>query len=102
MKLFLISDNLDTYTGMRLAGIDGIVVHEKNEFVEALDKAMADKEIGVILVTERFNKEYPEIIEDVKLNKRIPLVIYIPDRHGSDSGSDFILSYINQAIGIKL
>jgi len=102
MKIYLISDNLDTYTGMRLAGIDGVVVHEKKEFIEALNKAMTDKEIGVILVTERFNKDYPEIINDVKLNKRIPLVVYIPDRHGSDGNSDFILSYINQAIGIKL
>ena len=26
MKMFLISDNVDTYTGMRLAGVDGVVV----------------------------------------------------------------------------
>ncbi len=31
MKLYLISDNVDTYTGMRLAGVEGCVVHEKNE-----------------------------------------------------------------------
>ena len=29
MKLFLISDNIDTYTGMRLAGVEGVVVHER-------------------------------------------------------------------------
>lgn len=29
MRMFLISDNVDTLTGMRLAGIDGVVVHEK-------------------------------------------------------------------------
>ena len=28
MKMFLISDNVDTYTGMRLAGVDGVVVTE--------------------------------------------------------------------------
>ena len=27
MKMYLISDNVDTYTGMRLAGVDGVVVH---------------------------------------------------------------------------
>ena len=31
MKMFLISDNVDTYTGMRLAGVEGVVVHEKEE-----------------------------------------------------------------------
>ena len=29
MKMYLISDNVDTYTGMRLAGVDGIVVQNK-------------------------------------------------------------------------
>ena len=29
MKMFLISDNIDTYTGMRLAGVEGVVVHER-------------------------------------------------------------------------
>ena len=28
MKMYLISDNIDTFTGMRLAGIEGAVVHE--------------------------------------------------------------------------
>ena len=28
MKFYLISDNIDTQMGMRLAGIDGVVVHE--------------------------------------------------------------------------
>ena len=28
MQMFLISDNVDTYTGMRLAGVEGVVVHE--------------------------------------------------------------------------
>ena len=26
MKMFLISDNVDTQTGMRLAGVEGVVV----------------------------------------------------------------------------
>ena len=31
MKMYLISDNVDTLTGMRLAGVDGIVVHKRDE-----------------------------------------------------------------------
>ena len=31
MKMYLISDNIDTWTGMRLAGVEGAVVHEKEE-----------------------------------------------------------------------
>lgn len=38
--MFLISDNVDTYTGMRLAGVDGVVVHERKELREQLEKVL--------------------------------------------------------------
>ena len=50
--MYLISDNIDTLTGMRLAGVDGVVVHEKAELREAIETAMQDKTIGIILLTE--------------------------------------------------
>ena len=37
MKMYLISDNVDTLTGMRLAGVDGIVAHEKDELRTAIE-----------------------------------------------------------------
>ena len=55
--MFLISDNIDTCTGMRLAGVEGVVVHERDELKDALEKAIADKEIGVLLLTEKFGRE---------------------------------------------
>ena len=54
MKIYLISDNIDTWTGMRLAGVEGVVVHEKQELQRELDKVLADKEIGIVLLTEKF------------------------------------------------
>ena len=81
--MYLISDNVDTLTGLRLAGVDGVVVHERNELREELENAMNDKEVGVILLTERFGREFP-------------------DRHGTGRKKDFITSYVNEAIGLKL
>ena len=81
--MFLISDNKDTYTGMRLAGVEGVVVHERQELKDALDAAIKDKEVGIVLLTEKFGREFPEVIDDVKLNRRLPLLIEIPDRHGT-------------------
>ena len=49
MKMYLISDNVDTYTGMRLAGVEGVVVHERKELKEALESAISNKETGIIL-----------------------------------------------------
>lgn len=102
MKMFLISDNIDTYTGMRLAGVEGVVVHEREELRRALEEAVEHKEYGIILLTEKFGKEFPDIIDDIRLNHRLPLLIKIPDRHGTGRAPDFITSYVNEAIGLKL
>ena len=102
MKMYLISDNVDTCTGMRLAGVEGCVVHQRQELRDALEKAIGDKEIGIILLTEKFGREFPDLIDDVRLNRRLPLIIEIPDRHGTGRKPDFITSYVNEAIGVKL
>ena len=102
MKMFLISDNVDTLTGMRLACVEGCIVHERAELRKALEDAIANKENGIILLTEKFGREFPDIIDDVRLNRRLPLLIEIPDRHGTGRKPDFITSYVSEAIGIKL
>lgn len=102
MQLYLISDNIDTYTGMRLAGVDGVVVHERNELKEALERVLANKEIGILMITEKLSGEFPDIINDIKLGRRLPLVVEVPDRHGTGRRPDFITAYVNEAIGLKL
>ena len=102
MKMFLISDNSDTLTGMRLAGVEGIVIKDKDEFQPALDKALTAGDIGILLITEKLCAAYSQIIDEIKLQGSIPLVVEIPDRFGSKQGKDFISSYIKEAIGVKL
>ena len=100
--MFLISDNVATYTGMRLAGVDGVVVHERKELREQLEKVLQDKSIGIVLLTEKFGREFPDILDEFRLDRKIPLLIEIPDRHGTGRKKDFITSYITEAIGLKL
>ena len=102
MKMYLISDNIDTCTGMRLAGIEGAVVHEKEELKAELNRAMADKDIAVVVLTEKFGQEFPEVIAVARQGRSLPLLIEIPDRHGTTRGENFITSYVNEAIGVKL
>ena len=99
MKMYLISD---TCTGMRLAGIEGAVVHEKEELKAELNRAMADKDIAVVVLTEKFGQEFPEVIAEARQGRSLPLLIEIPDRHGTTRGENFITSYVNEAIGVKL
>ncbi|MDR0946308.1 MAG: V-type ATP synthase subunit F [Ruminococcus sp.] len=102
MKFWLISDNTDTQTGFRLSGIDGIIVHEKKEFKDALTAAMDEPDIAVVLITSLLVKLAPDFVFDLKLNRRSPLILEIPDRHASVNVTDDIAKYIESAIGLKL
>ncbi|MBN2222570.1 MAG: V-type ATP synthase subunit F [Vallitaleaceae bacterium] len=102
MKMYLISDNIDTLTGMRLAGIDGVVVHAEKEIEEELDRILRDREVGVLLVTEIINHMVEKRIAQIKLEYATPLIVVVPDRHGSTRGLDSITKYVREAIGLKI
>ncbi|MCD7731650.1 MAG: V-type ATP synthase subunit F [Oscillospiraceae bacterium] len=102
MRFYLISDNVDTQMGMRLAGIDGVVVHEHAEVRDALLAAMEEKDIAVILITEKLVRLCGELVYDLKLNHKSPLIVEIPDRHATSNITENISKYIESAIGLKL
>lgn len=102
MKYYLLSDNIDTQIGMRLAGVEGIVVHETEEFRTAFDRALNDREIAVLLITEKLVNLCPEYVAQQKINNKMPLIVELPDRHGSQRPDDYILNYVKDAIGVRL
>ncbi|MCK9236180.1 MAG: V-type ATP synthase subunit F [Acholeplasmataceae bacterium] len=102
MKFFLLSDNQDSLVGMRLVGIEGVVVHEKQAFLRALEKALEDPSIAVILVTTKLVGLAPDIISELKLTQPRQLIVEIPDRHGDAGIGEAIDKYVSEAIGVKL
>lgn len=102
MRFFLISDNDDTQMGMRLAGIEGVVVHTAPEVRKVLQDAVAQQDIAVVLITERLLSLCPDMVYDIKLNQRRPLIVEIPDRHGNGCTKDTITRYVREAIGVKI
>ncbi|MBR3416737.1 MAG: V-type ATP synthase subunit F [Clostridia bacterium] len=85
MKYFLISDNTDSATGMRLAGVEGVVVAGREEALRALFSAAGNPDIGIILVTEKLCALLEDEIEKIKRSERECLIVGIPDRHGRTS-----------------
>ncbi len=102
MRFYLISDNVDTQIGMRLAGIEGVVVHEVEEVRKALTDAMEMEDVAVVLITERLLTLCPDMVYDLKLHRRRPLIVEIPDRHGNGRTRDSITRYVREAIGVKI
>lgn len=102
MKFFLISDNVDTQLGMRMAGIEGVVAHTAEEVGQALDGALADESIAIVLLTEKTAALCPQRVREIRLTRERPLVAEIPDRHGNTSADEIIGRSIEQALGVKL
>ena len=102
MKFYLISDSNDTAIGLRLAGIEGEVVHEAEETELALEKACADETVGVVLITAPLAKLCAEKMYALKLTGTRPLIVEIPDRRGGSSTGDAIARYVREAVGIKI
>lgn len=102
MRFFLLGDNIDTQMGMRLAGIEGVVVHERQEVLEELEKAMHMEDVAIILMTTKLIRTCPDVISELKLKLKKPLIVEIPDRHGSAKIGETIDRYVSEAIGVKL
>lgn len=102
MKMYLISDNIDTQIGMRLVGIDGCVAHDAQTITEATEKALSDSELGILIFTEKAGAMVRDYLRELKLKLHTPLIIEIPDRHGSRDIAGAINSMVQESIGLKL
>ena len=75
MKYFLISDNTDTQAGMALVGVNGVVVHTPAEVEAELAKAVADPDVGIVLLTEKLARDCRETVYGYKLRSSRPLLV---------------------------
>lgn len=99
--MYLLSSDRDTLTGMRLAGIDGVLVSTEEEFETKTAAAVSDPEIGILLVTKTLSDLYPSRVLELKKNKNL-IVTQIPDMKNPSVPGDSITKYVQNAIGIKV
>ena len=101
MKYFVITDSTDTQVGLRLAGIEGVVVREEPLVRAAIQTAAADPDIAVLLVTEKIAETYTATLDSARAAGG-PLLITVPSTGGGAAGKDRLTRYIREAIGVKL
>ncbi|MCX7884333.1 MAG: V-type ATP synthase subunit F [Caloramator sp.] len=102
MNIYLISDNRDTLVGMRLAGIKGTITNNKKEAEKLFDSLIKNKDIMIIIITEKLAESMRDKINNIKQKMKLPLIVEIPDRHGSIKDEDYITGYVRDSIGIKI
>lgn len=103
MKAFLVSDNHDSLVLLNLAGIRGTIAREPAEVRLAVDDILKNRrDVGVLVVTERIAEMVPDLVKGLRERGEPPLLVEIPDRHGSRRGADFLTGYIRSAIGVNI
>lgn len=101
MKLFLICDNPDTATGMRLAGVEGIIVKDEKSASDALIGILKDNDVSIILMNRTLFKSCENTVRAFRRGHSTPVIIEIPDRQSSGTGSS-LAEYIRQTVGISI
>ncbi|MCK5569000.1 MAG: V-type ATP synthase subunit F [Spirochaetes bacterium] len=101
MKYFIIGDE-DAVLGFGMVGVQGRTAVNPEDAREAFQSALNDKDIGIIIITERIARQIRTTVDRFLFKERFPLVIEIPDRKGSVPGRIGIREMVNAAIGVKI
>ncbi len=101
MKLLVIG-NSEAVQGFSLVGVHGQVATTAEEINQALDNALADKDIGIILVTQDVSRLIEARMDRLKLRSTVPLVVEIPGPQGVSPDQPTLSDIVLRAIGIKI
>lgn len=85
MQVFVIGDH-STCLAFSLGGITTRTVKERGEALTALEFAIDNQKIGLVLITEKIAALVRPEVDKIIYTMHRPLVVEIPDTSGSLSG----------------
>jgi V/A-type H+/Na+-transporting ATPase subunit F len=101
MRFYVIGDE-STVSGFGLAGVAGEVVETTEEAREAVKRAFASPDVGIVIVTEKIAAGLHAEMEEYVFRRAFPLVIEIPDRTGPMEGRVSMRQMVRSAVGISI
>ena len=101
MKVLVVG-HPEAVLGFSLAGIRGQGATNASEANEALDAALANKEIGIVLVTSDVAAMIEPRMSRLKLRSNVPLVVEIPGPAGVPADQPSLNELVFRAIGVKI
>jgi len=100
MKLAIVG-NSDESLGFSLAGATPYKVENDKEFIETVKMLLNDKEIGLIIVVDRFFDLFSKKFADAMKKSAIPAIVFIPSIDGIKVKRD-LKGFLANVLGIKL
>jgi V/A-type H+-transporting ATPase subunit F len=101
MKLLVIG-NPDAVRGFALAGVRGQIAATDEELNRALDTALADEEVGIVLVTEDVADLARRRVDMLMVRSAVPLVVEIPGPEGPSPDRPPLSEVIRRTIGVRI
>ena len=101
MKYYIIGDE-DAVLGFGMVGVRGQAAENPWDAKEAFSRAISDKEVGIIIITERIAGLIRSTIDRFLFKEAFPLIVEIPDRSGAVSERMGIREIVTATIGIKI
>lgn len=80
MKMYCITDNIDTAVGLKLTGIESIVVSQKEESDTQIENILKDKEVGILIVTPSIYEFSKSKLDDIREKRKMPLLVCLGDK----------------------
>ncbi len=77
MKMYCITDHIDTAIGLKLTGIEAVVVQEKEDIENQLQKVLENETIGILIVTENIYEIAKQQLDEIKQKFKMPLLVRI-------------------------
>ncbi|MBN1242868.1 MAG: V-type ATP synthase subunit F [Spirochaetales bacterium] len=99
MNYFAIGDE-DAVLGFGLAGVRGRAAKNADEALGAFREAVADRKVGVVLITERAADLIRPQVDSWLASESFPLVVEVPDRGGRLPGRPGLRELASSALGV--
>ena len=100
MKFLCIADK-DSALGFRFSGIPILQAANTRQAQEALAQALAAKDTGVIIVTDKVADMIGPDLEELTYKRDLPLVLEIPSR-GAPGRKKSIGEFLQRSIGMSV
>lgn len=99
---YVIGDS-DMVTGFRLVGLEGAEAATPQEAMQALSKALARSDVGVIVISEAYFSDVNirTQVDKVRQEQVTPLIVVLPGSSGQVKGTP-LSETISRILGIKL
>lgn len=102
MRIFAICDSFDAEVGLRMSGMETVKVKSREEFINAFEGAISDKEIGLLVLTEKAMEYDSERVFEARHARKWPIMVTVPGGISRQPAGRQLLEYVSEAVGVKL